>query len=134
MFVGKGKILVPVVRGHIVPSTADVIGDAPVDRLVNRGHALGRQSPGAKEPIDRVGTFCCKKLPSRVGPPVTFRACNVEGTRGDKAKQHMLVEGQFILFAVVFFEIAAEPVGKRTVDSLHCLAEPALGERGSAAA
>ncbi len=64
----------------------------------------------------------------RVGPAVFTAALHIEGARGDKGKQFMLVERQEVFVVAVFVEGIAEPVRIGRVDAADRLPEAAAGQ------
>ena len=92
---------------------------------LSSGISLTRQAVGAQQPIDRIGVLGGKELAARVGPAVFHGAGHVHRPRRDQRDQHVLIDRQVVLLAVVLVEVVAEPVRERLVDRGHGLAEDA---------
>ena len=126
MHIGEVHETVPIIFGHIVLPGSYVVSDRTHDRLAHTGHFVGSESVCAEQSVDRRGMFAAEKFAARVGPQILFRARNIYRSGRDERDEHMLIDRQLIFVAIVFPEVAAEPVGKTCVDPLHRFPEIAL--------
>src|SRR5690625_5151047 len=106
-----------------------MVADSSHHRLIDRWYRRGRQSLKAEKLVDRRRLDSRQKLPFRIGPCVLHGAGHIERSGCDQCQQHMLIDRQIPLPAVVLVVIVAEPVGEAGVDHSYRLTESSAGER-----
>ena len=132
MTVSKVKKALPVVGGDIMFAAADVIADGVHDRGVQRRHGGCWQAGLPKERVDRTGMVGGQELAPWISPQIFFGAGDVERTRRDQRKKHVLIKRQIGFALIVLLKISAKPMGKAGVDGAHGFAKAAPGECRSA--
>lgn len=112
---------------------ADVVADGASDGgFFDRRVFLDEQAGHAEDAIDGVGGEGAEELAFGVGPGVFESGVDVYRPGGDEGDQHVLIDGDCVLFVVVLFEVAGEPVGEGSIYAGGGFAELAAGEGGAA--
>src|SRR5262245_19293060 len=115
--VRKIQVALPVVERQIMLSLTDVVVDAvAVEGSSDLRHHRRAQRPAAEESVDGASVNDGEELPTRVGPEVLLGAPHGDSSGGDERNQHVLINRQRVLPAVVSLVGLAEPVGEGRVD------------------
>jgi hypothetical protein len=130
--VGKRKILLPVVLGHVMPAGSNVIANVVLNRLVNGGHCRYAQPFPAEERIDPPCVHRAQELSFRVGTPIVLRARDIERTRSDQRQQFVAIDRQILRMTGVLFVVRTKPVREGRIQMIGGFTIAALQLPGSA--
>src|SRR5262249_846449 len=81
-------------------------------RLIEWRHLIRAEVSGSKQAVDRAGRYARQELAFRIGPPVFFRAGDVNPAGRAQRGQFGRIDRKLIDMVRIFAVVFAEPVGK----------------------